>query len=204
MEIDTTNMCSHLKRKLFDEDGEYHDILKALQEDSGLTAVVRNRQLHIYRNGTKIMILAGKASPKVLRCDDLCRLIQSPPPVKSADTLETSIFPNDVIPQDVVCSQHLRGFFEQHIGKSFHFKAEFQEWLHNNAGKTFKDAVEAYHILEHPKGIQPQFEYNQYVRDFFADNKGATLKDAIRCWRWKKLQQGSHRYEKTDLDAVKR
>ena len=27
-------------------------------------------------------------------------------------------------------------------------------------------------------------------------------KDAIRCWYWKKLQPGSHRYEKSDIDAV--
>ena len=51
MTIDTTNMCSHLQRKLFDEDGIYHQIWLALQEDFELTAVVRSRQLHIYRNG---------------------------------------------------------------------------------------------------------------------------------------------------------
>ena len=26
MEIDTSNMCSHLKSKLFEEDGQYHKI----------------------------------------------------------------------------------------------------------------------------------------------------------------------------------
>ena len=36
-----------------------------------------------------------------------------------------------------------------------------------------------------------------------ADNKGATLKDALRCWYWKKLQPGLHRYEKSDIDALK-
>ena len=36
-----------------------------MQEDEGLTAVVRSRQLHIYRNGKKILILAGKAQPKM-------------------------------------------------------------------------------------------------------------------------------------------
>ena len=102
----------------------------------------------------------------------------------------------------LVCSQELRAFFVEHIGKGFHFKAEFQDWLHNNAGKTYKEAVAAYHSIEPPKEIKPQFEYNQYIRDFFADNKGATLKDAIRCWYWKKLQPGSHRYEKSDIDAV--
>ncbi|MGN1231999.1 MAG: hypothetical protein ACI4UJ_00950 [Candidatus Cryptobacteroides sp.] len=63
--------------------------------------------------------------------------------------------------------------------------------------------VEAYRSIEHPKEIKPQFEYNQYIRDFFADNKGATLKDAIRCWHWKKIQPGTHRYETTDKDILR-
>ena len=54
---------------------------------------------------------------------------------------------DDVIPQNVVCSQTLRAFFQQHLGKSFHFKVEFQQWLHENAGKTYGDAVEAYKTL---------------------------------------------------------
>ena len=74
MEIDTTNMCSHLKRKLFEEDGPYHKIWLALQADSELTAIVRSRQLHIYRNGKKVLILAGKAEPKILREDKITEL----------------------------------------------------------------------------------------------------------------------------------
>lgn len=69
MEIDTTNMCSHLKRKLFEENGPYYKIWLALQADNELTAIVRSRQLHIYRNGKKVLILAGKAAPKVLMED---------------------------------------------------------------------------------------------------------------------------------------
>ena len=74
MEIDTGNMCSHLKRKLFEEEGPYHKIWLALQADNELTAVVRSRQLHIYRNGKKILILAGKAEPKILREDKITEL----------------------------------------------------------------------------------------------------------------------------------
>ena len=74
MEIDTTNMCSHLKRKLFEEDGPYHNIWLALQADNELTAIVRSRQLHIYRNGKKVLILAGKAAPKILREDRITEL----------------------------------------------------------------------------------------------------------------------------------
>ena len=74
MGIDTGNMCSHLKRKLFEEDGPYHKIWLALQADNELTAVVRSRQLHIYRNGKKVLILAGKAAPKILREDRITEL----------------------------------------------------------------------------------------------------------------------------------
>ena len=74
--IDTTNMCSHLQKKLFEEDGIYHSLWIAMQDDSELTAVVRSRQLHIYRNGKKVLVLAGKSAPKVIREDSICDLLQ--------------------------------------------------------------------------------------------------------------------------------
>ena len=75
--IDTANMCSHLQKKLFDEDGEYHRLWMALQDDKDLTAVVRSRQLHIYRNGKKVLVLAGKSAPKILREDPVCEMISN-------------------------------------------------------------------------------------------------------------------------------
>ena len=74
-DIDTTNMCSHLRHKLMDADGIYHQIWQAINDDPDLTAVVRSRQLHIYRNGKKVLVLAGKAAPKVIREDKLCEMI---------------------------------------------------------------------------------------------------------------------------------
>ena len=74
--IDTTNMCSHLQRKLFEEDGIYHHLWIAMQDDPELTAAVRSRQLHIYRNGKKVLVLAGKATSKVIREDKLCEILQ--------------------------------------------------------------------------------------------------------------------------------
>ena len=73
--IDTSNMCSHLQKKLFEDDGIYHGLWVSMQEDPELTAVVRSRQLHIYRNGKKVLVLAGKAAPKVIRADVLCRML---------------------------------------------------------------------------------------------------------------------------------
>ena len=75
IDIDTTNMCSHLQRKLFEEDGINHTLWLSMQDDQELTAVVRSRQLHIYRNGKKVLILAGKAAPKIIREDAICELL---------------------------------------------------------------------------------------------------------------------------------
>ena len=74
--IDTTNMCSHLQKKLFEENGIYHSLWIAMQDDPELTAVVRSRQLHIYRNGKKVLVLAGKSVPKIIREDSICELLQ--------------------------------------------------------------------------------------------------------------------------------
>ena len=76
IDIDTSNMCSHQQKKLFEEDGTYHPLWLVMQDDSELTAVVRSRQLHIYRNGKKVLVLAGKATPKIIREDKLCEMLQ--------------------------------------------------------------------------------------------------------------------------------
>ena len=73
MIIDTTNMCSHLQQKLFE--GEYRLIREQIESDETLTVVVRMRQLHIYRDGKKILILAGKSAPKIIREDKLTDLL---------------------------------------------------------------------------------------------------------------------------------
>lgn len=73
--IDISNMCSHLQKKLFEEGGVYHHLWLVMRDDPELTAVVRSRQLHIYRNEKKVLVLAGKAAPKVIREDHLCEFL---------------------------------------------------------------------------------------------------------------------------------
>jgi hypothetical protein len=75
--IDTTNLCSHLQKKLFEENGIYHPLWIAMQDDNELTTVVRSRQLHIYRNAKKVLVLAGKSAPKIIREDPICELLQT-------------------------------------------------------------------------------------------------------------------------------
>ncbi len=128
--------------------------------------------------------------------------------VKRKTSVNIGLITEDTkIEPDIVCSEKHRAFFKEKIGKGFSFNVLFQKWLKNNAGKTYKDAIEAYYRIskEKKKGkttIDKQFEYNTYIRDFFEDNQGKSLEDAIRCWKYKKSLQGHNRYEKSDLIAL--
>ena len=51
--------------------------------------------------------------------------------------------------------------------------------------------------------IGKQFQYNQYIRDFFEDNNDKSLEDAIACWKYKKSLKGHNKYEKSDLEILK-
>lgn len=111
------------------------------------------------------------------------------------------------IEPDFVCSQVHRVFFKEKIGRGFSFNVAFQNWLKENTGKTYGEAIEAYHRIVRQKRAEPtaidrQFEYNTYIRDFFADNQGQPLQAAIRCWNYKKALPGHNRYERTDLAAL--
>ena len=65
MTIDTTNLCSHLQKKLFEPEGVYYSIWQAMQNDEELTAVVRSRQLHIYRNGKRFSFSLARLSRRL-------------------------------------------------------------------------------------------------------------------------------------------
>lgn len=93
-----------------------------------------------------------------------------------------------------VCSEQHRAFFKQKIGNHFSFNVAFQKWLKCNTGKTYGEAIRAYYqiLLDKKKEksiIDKQFEYNTYIRDFFADNDDKTLNQAIKCWNYKKASK---------------
>lgn len=129
-------------------------------------------------------------------------------PVENKRTIRNeAISEDDVIEHNFVCSELHRAFFKEKIGPKFTFNVAFQKWLKSNAGKTYADAIMAYHQINAEKKlkkseIDSQFEYNTYIRDFFADNPGKSLKDAIKCWKYKKSIQGHNRYEPSDLIAL--
>jgi hypothetical protein len=127
-------------------------------------------------------------------------------PVRSGKKI-TEITADSIIEENIVCSEIHRAFFKSEIGESFSFNVAFQRWLKANAGKTYSDAVDAYYEIKRnkdkgPKVIGKQFEYNTYIRDFFEDNKWASLDDAIRCWKYKKSLKGHNKYERSDLEVL--
>lgn len=114
---------------------------------------------------------------------------------------------DSIIEKNIVCSEKHRSFYKEQIGKSFSFNVEFQKWLKNNAGKTYRDSIDVYYRIcenkkNNPSKIDKQFEYNTYIRDFFADNKDKNLQQAIECWRYKKSQRGTNKYERGDLKIL--
>lgn len=133
--------------------------------------------------------------------------IQAASKVKRKAMTVSDITENTIIEADFFCSEKHRAFFKEHIGNSFSFNVAFQKWLKSNAGKTYTEAIVAYYqILEDKKKgktkIDKQFEYNTYIRAFFADNRGRTLEEAIKCWKYKRQLQGHNRYEQSDLVAL--
>ena len=133
--------------------------------------------------------------------------IQYTPTVKRKTALVTHIKEDTRIESNFVCSEIHRKFFKEHIGDTFSFNVPLQKWLKCNAGKPYKEAIMAYNriIKDKKKGnttIDRQFEYNTYIRAFFVDNKGKSLEEAIKCWKYKKQLQGHNRYEKSDLIAI--
>ena len=131
----------------------------------------------------------------------------SPKHPRKMSVTDDTITTESLIEPGFVCSEKHRAFFRELIGKSFTFNVAFQKWLKSNAGKTYADAIAAYYEIKaknktEKTTIGSQFEYNTYIRDFFAANKDKSLDDAIRCWKHKKSLPGHNRYEEKDLEVL--
>jgi len=116
--------------------------------------------------------------------------------------VDLSLSLDTIITEDHRCSQQVRAFFKTIIPK-FIFSTYIQNYFKTNVGKTYSDVVIAWHEEEKRKKdpsfkkvIAPQFEYNQFVRDFFADpkNQGKSRDETIEAWNELKKKPGSNKY----------
>ncbi|PID99510.1 cytoplasmic protein [Candidatus Saccharibacteria bacterium] len=117
-------------------------------------------------------------------------------------TLET------VIGVDYRSYKEKKQFLQSIIGKQFHFTIHLLDFFKQNAGKkTYGDLVDEWYkeqkLKSDPsfvKEIAPQFEYNNYIRDFTKANPGMSRKDAIKYWKLKKSVPGDNKYSEKDLE----
>jgi len=123
--------------------------------------------------------------------------------IKTKPYMQDKLSLDTFITENHRCSQNVRAFFKTAINSNFHFSTYIQNYIKNNVGKTYRDVVNAWYEEEdrkkdptHKKKIAPQFEYNQFTRDFFADskNKGKSRQDAIDAWNNLKKLPGSNKY----------
>lgn len=97
-----------------------------------------------------------------------------------------------------------RQFFVNHIGKHFHFNAYLRQFADKNnitPDLTYGDLVTGWLAEESKRSnpqyqtcIEKQFEYNQFIRDFFANEKGKSQADAVKAWKIVKVQSGAKTY----------
>ena len=183
----------NLTRELSPEEFKEHYFLKEELKDfcraeglkvSGSKGDLENRIIHYLCTGEKL---------------------DEPPLKQNQSQTLTEITLDAKLGENFKCSEDKREFFEKEIGDGFKFKVKFQKWLKSNPDKTYQDAINAYYELQNSKEktkIDKQFQYNQYIRDFFEDNDDRTLNDAIKCWKHKKSLKGHNKYEKSDLDVL--
>lgn len=131
-------------------------------------------------------------------------------PASTFDWHSAPLTPETVITDSYKNSQNVRRFFKSQIGDAFKFNIAFMGWLRGNAGKTLADAVAAYHRLkaeEASPGFQSKIadhnQFNQYTRDFLADNPQLGMAEVRKFWALKRdrpSEDGRHRYDPSDLD----
>lgn len=97
-----------------------------------------------------------------------------------------------------------RLFFIEYIGQHFRFDAYLRQFTNkNNITKnlTYGDLIDGW-LKEDSRRKEPdyqtcigeQFEYNQFTRDYFANEKGKTRADAIKAWTLVKELPGEKTY----------
>ena len=131
-------------------------------------------------------------------------------PKSKVDWHSAKLTPETVITDSYRNTQNLRRFFKAQTGDNFRFNIAFMAWMKANEGKTLAEAVEAYH-RQKTEASKPGFQseiadhnqFNQYTRDFLADNPDMGMDDVRRYWALKRdmpSENGRHVYDRSDLD----
>lgn len=107
--------------------------------------------------------------------------------------------------------QRTREFFKSVIGPHFHFTAYLNDFMRGRDDLTYGDLVHEW-LAEYERRkdrnykppIMKSCEYNQFVRDFFADarNQGKPLREAVAAWNEVKTKHGPRKYSPAPSDEI--
>ena len=157
---------------------------------TGSKAAIKERIGQVLENGAAVEKKPSKKQKPTSKFDWATEVL-------TLETIITDNYKNGV---------NTRHFFKTQLGEKFKFNIVFMDWMKANAGKSLQDAVEMWQQLEARKKdknfkskIPSSNQYNQYMRDFFADNPDKTIKDARKCWLLKRSLPGNNKYERADL-----
>jgi SAP domain-containing protein/uncharacterized protein DUF6434 len=103
--------------------------------------------------------------------------------------------------------QRTREFFQKVIGPEFHFTAYLNTFMRGRNDLTYGDLVKEWQAERErrkDKSYRPPImkscEYNQFIRDYFADaaNRGKTMRDAVGLWKRVRGKHGPRKYAPED------
>ncbi|WP_377510283.1 DUF6434 domain-containing protein [Octadecabacter sp. R77987] len=131
-------------------------------------------------------------------------------PKSSFDWHSANLTPETRLTDSYKNTQNVRRFFQAHADPAFKFNIAFMAWIKANTGLTLADAVLEYHAIKaraadpgYQTKIKGHNQFNQYTRDFMADNPDMGMDDVRRIWAKKRARpspDGRHVYARTDLD----
>lgn len=139
-----------------------------------------------------------------LKTGEVKKSIRKTKKIRSNSVPVSDLSFDTVITENHKCSQSVRGFFKSVVGPKFHFSTALQNYFKSNVGKTYRDVVSFWEEEQERKldpsyktEIGSSFEYNQFMRDYYADgaNKGKPREQAIAAWKEIKKYPGANKYK---------
>jgi hypothetical protein len=95
-----------------------------------------------------------------------------------------------------------RKFFMSKLGKKFKFNTYLRQFTNSDnikSNMTYGDLVHGWIEFEQTgknHNIPKQFEYNQFIKDYFLYEEEGCLEEAIRSWYFIKTRSGPNTYER--------
>ena len=134
-----------------------------------------------------------------LKCDGPKRLLslrvaaflngETPPPAgprRKSKPMPRQFSRDTVIGDGWRCSQELRAFLESELGAGFRFDRFMRDRIHNGRGQTLGEVMSEWAAragASTRSEIEPQFEYNRFVREYRSITSGAAHADIVAAWR---------------------